>query len=86
MHVSGPNTNGRTGLCLDPHDLCLAKLAAAREKDRRFVGALIDAGIVRLDVLRERVQDMHSADPRTRSAIAHWVDAYPRRMNRGIDP
>jgi hypothetical protein len=44
--ISGPNTNGRTGLCLDPHDLCLAKLFAHREKDLAFVGALINAGLV----------------------------------------
>ncbi len=27
------NTNGVTGLCLERHDLCVAKLAAFREKD-----------------------------------------------------
>lgn len=31
--VQGPGTSGRVGLCLEPHDLCVAKLAAAREKD-----------------------------------------------------
>jgi hypothetical protein len=44
--VSGPNTTGRTGLCLDAHDLCLAKLFAHREKNLMFVGALIDAGLI----------------------------------------
>lgn len=44
--VSGPNTNGRTGLCLDAHDLCLARLVAHREKDLTFVGALIEAGLI----------------------------------------
>ena len=31
------------GLCLEPHDLCVAKLCALRAKDRRFVAALLDA-------------------------------------------
>lgn len=30
--VSNDNTNGRAGLCLEPHDLCAAKLTAGREK------------------------------------------------------
>jgi hypothetical protein len=37
VRVSGGGTNGRTGLCLEPQDVCLAKLAAHREKDTRFV-------------------------------------------------
>lgn len=32
-----------TGLCLDPADLCVAKLCAGREKDRAFVAALLTA-------------------------------------------
>lgn len=83
VRVSGPNTNGRTGLCLDPHDLCVAKLAAAREKDRRFVGALLDASIVRLDLLRTRTHELRSADPRTRHAITRWIDAH--RISRDVD-
>jgi hypothetical protein len=71
--VVGVNTNGRTGLCLDAHDLCLAKLAAAREKDFRFVGALVDVGLIQIDILAARVGKMHSADPRTRQAIEAWI-------------
>ncbi len=67
--VSGANTNGRTGLCLDPHDLCLAKLVAHREKDLTFVGALIEAGLIDPAALAERVDQMHTADPRSRATI-----------------
>ena len=35
------------GWCLDKEDLCVAKLCALREKDRNFVAALLDAGLVR---------------------------------------
>jgi hypothetical protein len=86
--VVGPNTNGRTGLCLDPHDLCLAKLAASREKDFRFVHALVDAGLIRLEVLAARVEMMRTADPRTRVAIVRWIAGnMPEagRPGRGID-
>lgn len=37
---------GRTGLCLDPVDLCAAKTIAGRTKDHEFVSALIRDGIV----------------------------------------
>ena len=47
-----------TGLCLDPTDLCIAKLCAAREKDLAFVGALFDANLVSRDVVRERLGHM----------------------------
>lgn len=46
------------GLCLEPADLCAAKLMAAREKDRRFVFALLRAGLVDRDVLRARLEQM----------------------------
>ena len=35
-------TGGATGLCLDLHDLAVAKLVAGREKDRVFVRALLE--------------------------------------------
>lgn len=43
------------GLCLDPHDLCVAKVVAHREKDRAFVDALIVAGLIDPEVLLERL-------------------------------
>lgn len=46
---------GATALCLEPHDLCAAKLAAGREKDHEFVIALLRAGLVDWNVLAERV-------------------------------
>ncbi|MEC5182134.1 DUF6036 family nucleotidyltransferase, partial [Arthrobacter sp. CG_A4] len=33
VKVSNDNTRGRNGLCLDPHDLCVAKLIPGRAKD-----------------------------------------------------
>jgi hypothetical protein len=50
-----PYLNGITGLCLERHDLCVAKLAANRDKDREFVGALLRAGIVEPDVVLSRM-------------------------------
>ena len=51
VNISSPNTNGVTGLCLDPHDLFISKLAAWRDKDIEFVKAMIGHGMVDKDRL-----------------------------------
>ncbi len=40
------DTQGVSGLCLDPHDLAIAKYVARREKDVVFTRALASRGIV----------------------------------------
>jgi hypothetical protein len=39
-------TEGVTGMCLDPHDLAIAKYVARREKDKIFTRELARRGIV----------------------------------------
>ena len=41
------DTQGVSGLCLDPHDLAIAKYVARREKDIVFTRALAARGMVR---------------------------------------
>ncbi|MEO6494977.1 MAG: DUF6036 family nucleotidyltransferase [Ilumatobacteraceae bacterium] len=41
-------------VCLEPHDLVISKLVAGREKDFDFATALIGAGLVDTELLRER--------------------------------
>ncbi len=51
------------GWCLDKEDLGVAKLCAFREKDRNFVAALLDAGLMDaagLDTRLGLVPDRHS--------------------------
>ena len=43
------------GFCLEKHDLCVAKLCAFREKDRNFVGALLEAQLIEPEKLSERL-------------------------------
>jgi hypothetical protein len=50
------------GWCLDVHDLAAAKLAAGREKDFTFVGALLGAGFIDKATLASRL----NAIPRDR--------------------
>jgi hypothetical protein len=51
-----------TGWCLEPHDLCAAKLCALREKDINFVSALLGAELVDAGTIAKRlatVPDQH---------------------------
>jgi hypothetical protein len=45
-------------LCLEPHDLVLAKCARGEERDWEFAKALCDAGIVERDEPPRRLPDM----------------------------
>lgn len=70
--VRNDNTRGHTGWCLDPHDLCVAKIVAHREKDQAFVAALIEAGLIRPEVLVERVASLDSPAP-NRVIVDDWI-------------
>ena len=58
VRIQNANTDGRTGFCLDPTDLFLAKSAAARDKDRDFNIALLVHGYVKVEEALQRVADM----------------------------
>ncbi len=53
--VASDATRGRTGLCLEIHDLCISKLVADRDKDRAFCAAVIEHGLASVTVLRARL-------------------------------
>lgn len=55
IRLASSAPGGATGLCLEPHDLAVSKLAAGREKDLAFVGAMIRHRIVQPGTLRERL-------------------------------
>ena len=70
----GPNTQGVTGYCLDPHDLALAKYAAARPKDREFNRVLINHGIVKKKMLLSLLSEMPVVGVQ-RERISKQIDA-----------
>ncbi len=49
VNLTGPGTNGVTGLCLDPHDLFVSKMVAGREKDIEYCRGMIDHNLVGKD-------------------------------------
>lgn len=58
IEINTPNTNGFIGLCLDTHDLVLAKYFAGRTKDHEFCASIVDADLVDQTVLLERLASM----------------------------
>lgn len=71
------DTGGAKAVCLEPHDLVLAKLVAGREKDYEFADALIGRGLIDPKVLLERVDDLPvigAIKRRIRTLIGRRVD------------
>ena len=73
LPVSDPiATHGKTGLCIEVHDLAASKLAAYREKDRDFVRLLLIEKMVEARILSERIRTMKLNEP-LRSRLLNWV-------------
>lgn len=88
VSVVPPGAPSSTGLCLDPVDLCVAKLVAGREKDALFVDALIAAALVSPKDIRDRIgllesgtpqRDGHTIDAAFRARLRRWVEAAASR-------
>jgi hypothetical protein len=72
--VRNENTRGITGLCLEAHDLVIAKLVAGREKDLTFAREAVRHRLVRVQVLRERLAAT-DLEPEVREVVAGRVTA-----------
>lgn len=71
---------------LEKHDLAIAKLAAYREKDLEFVGALVAHELLDLETLVERIWLLPDSVPQQKiDLIAGWVTGAMdhARTNRG---
>ncbi len=66
------DTEGVTGLCLDPHDLAIAKYVARRDKDRVFTHELAKREIVDCDRLLELL-DVTSLAADVRERIRAYI-------------
>lgn len=66
-----------TGWCLDKEDLCVAKLCAFREKDRNFVAALLDAGLVDSSVTARRLERVPAEQQSQTERALSWLASRP---------
>jgi hypothetical protein len=72
--IDNANTSGFRGLCLDPADLAIRKLAAGREKDLEFVRALVREGLVATSTLTERLAVVAGLAPDRAERLARLVE------------
>jgi hypothetical protein len=56
--ICNENTQLSIGWCLETHDLIVSKLAAGREKDLAFVESALKHGLVKPEIVRERIQSL----------------------------
>jgi hypothetical protein len=73
--LSWPAHPGITAVCPDSYDLCASKLARNEEKDRTFVVALIEAGLIRPRLLRNRFDEISDErlEPARKRVAKSWI-------------
>lgn len=76
-------TKGVAALCLEPHDLAVAKLIAGRAHDYGFCRALISSGLVAPDVIRERLAGTPDVRPVVRNRVTSWLEAQDSSIRPG---
>jgi hypothetical protein len=66
------STRGKTGWCIEVHDLAASKLVAYREKDRDFLRVLLTEKMIVAETLIERIH-MMQIDEQLREHLLQWV-------------
>lgn len=66
-------TGGVTGWCVELHDVAASKLSVGREKDLNYVGALLNAKLVKPHVLKNRVATL-PITPASRDEVLNLVE------------
>jgi len=74
--VENENTRGKTGWCLEPHDLVVSKTIAGREKDLLFLEGAARHRLVELDLLLTRLEETELDEARRRLAAARLRRAF----------
>jgi hypothetical protein len=71
--VSDPiSTHGKTGWCIETHDIAASKLAAYREKDKEFVRLLLMEKMIEVTILIERIR-LLDVEEKVRERLLQWV-------------
>jgi hypothetical protein len=76
--VRNENTRGKTGWCLEPHDLLVSKAIAGREKDLLFLRGAVRHRLVERERLLTRLEDTEIDEARRTLAAG--------RIARAFDP
>ncbi len=80
--ISDPiSTHGKTGLCIEAHDLAASKLAAYREKDKEFVRLLLIEKMINAKILTERISSLNVKEL-LRERLLQWVKITAEELER----
>lgn len=79
VRLDTPGTAPGHGLCLDPYDCVVAKLAAGRAKDTAFADALVQERLIDLDLLARRVEIL-DAHHLVLQRIRDWIAVHRRKL------
>ena len=77
VKIQNENTDFKVGLCLEPHDLAVSKLAAGREKDWPFVSTMLAHKMISTQTLLERIRVTPRISIERQESLACWVSNYP---------
>ena len=75
---------GVVALCLEPSDLVLAKCAAGRDRDWEFARDALQAGLVDLDELIGRIDDL-PVDRTDRNHVRQMIEGMAHQLNRSLE-
>jgi hypothetical protein len=80
VSISDPiATAGKTGLCVEGHDLAASKLAAYRPKDKEFVRQLLVEKMIDDKVLTERIGSL-KIEGQFRKRLIRWVNVTAQEL------
>jgi hypothetical protein len=74
VNLESPETDGVTGLCLEPHDLAISKYVARREKDILFNREIVRRGLLNKSTLLELLNATDIPDER-RHSIKTFIES-----------
>lgn len=77
VKIQNENTDLKVGLCLEPHDLAVSKLAAGREKDWPFVSTMLAHKMIAPQTLLDRIRATPQISIERQESLARWVITYP---------
>lgn len=75
---------GAVALCLEVHDLVLAKCAAGRDRDWDFARVALEAGLVEIDELFRRLPDL-PLPPAARSHVRKMLEGSSKQAQRYLE-
>lgn len=78
-----PRTGNVTAWCLEPHDLFVSKLAVYRNKDRRFLSAMLRHKLIRPNVVLTRIEELpvaKSLQSEMKDLLAKLVQVVPKKQ------